>query len=74
MISLYIAMTYQKTSQKNLRKTSKKLKFLEVPFNIVSISIYANGVINKAFENMQSTCVAALPKALGEAHLLPPMR
>jgi len=28
-------MTYQKTSQKNLRKTSKKLKFLEVPNTIL---------------------------------------
>ena len=32
-------MTYQKTSQKNLRKTSKKLKFLEVP-----ICVFADGM------------------------------
>ena len=30
-------MTYQKTSQKNLRKTSKKLKFLEVPSRFLEV-------------------------------------
>ena len=33
-ISLYVLMTYEKHRKLNLRKTSKKLKFLEVPFYI----------------------------------------
>ena len=31
-ISLYISMTYEKHRKRNLKKTSKKLKFLEVTF------------------------------------------
>ena len=45
-ISLYISVTYEKHRKRNLRETSKKLNFLEVPkyFKVASPVEYADTV------------------------------
>jgi len=44
-ISLYILVTYEKHRKRNLRKTSKKLRFLEVPIIYIR---YAQSIKRKS--------------------------